>query len=268
MNKIENQIAELHNKKKSATVWVQTLGSFQVWRNGEKIRSKEWGRDKTMQLFQFLITARHRHGLHKDQIMDRIWEDSADQNFKVALHGVNKVLEPERPKRTESRFILRQGVTYQLNLDEFWIDVDVLEKFIALGNQAVVDLPITAEKAYQAAIELYNGTFLPNRLYEDWSSEQRERVQILILGAMITLGELLLKKNPMESIRLAHKALLIDSAWEDAYRVQMEAYLQKGNRPMAIKSYQTCQKILKKEFGIEPLPETQKLLTKIRGIKI
>ena len=93
MTKIENQIVELLAKKKSAPIRVQTLGNFQVWRENEKISSKDWGRDKTVQLFQFLITARHRHGLHKEQIMDRIWEDGSDQNFKVALHGVNKVLE-------------------------------------------------------------------------------------------------------------------------------------------------------------------------------
>jgi len=106
MRKIENQIVELLAKKKSASIRVQTLGSFQVWREEEKISAKEWGRDKTIQLFQFLVAARHRHALHKEQIMDRIWEDGNDQNFKVAMHGVNKALEPNRPTRTDPRFIL------------------------------------------------------------------------------------------------------------------------------------------------------------------
>lgn len=268
MGKTENQIAELLDKRKNASIRVQTLGSFQVWRDGNKITSKEWGRDKTIQLFQFFVTARHRHGLHKEQIMDRIWEDGSDQNFKVALHGVNKALEPNRPSRTEPRFVLRQGVTYQLNLKEFWIDADALENFIAFGNQALMEDKEVAIKAYQAAIDLYEGSFLPNRLYEDWSSEQREHLQILALNAMITLGELLLEKNPLESIRLAQKALLIDSAWEDAYRIQMEAYFLKGNRPMAIKTYKACEKVLDEEFGIDPLPETQQLLKRIRGVKV
>ena len=67
---------------------------------------------------------------------------------------------------------------------------------------------------------------------------------------------------------MAQQALQLDATWEDAYRIQMQAYLQKGNRPMAIKTYQQCEKILEKEFGIEPLPETQQLLKKIKGIKI
>ena len=44
---------------------------------------------------------------------------------------------------------------------------------------------------------------------------------MLSLGAMVTLSELLVEKNPMESISCAQKALLIDHAWEDADRVQM-----------------------------------------------
>ena len=46
----------------------------------------------------------------------------------------------------------------------------------------------------------------------------------------------------------------------------MQAYLKKGNRPMAIKTYQQCARILDEEFGIEPLPETKKLLLAIKAI--
>ena len=269
MNTIEQEIAKLLDHRKNAGIQVQCLGSFQVWRNHEIISSKDWGRDKTIQLFQFLVTARHRHALHKEQIINRIWEDadakSGQQNFKVALHGINKVLEPDRKSRTESKFIIRQGLTYQLNLEDIWIDVQALEQFVTLGNLALNDLNKQAIVAYREAIDLYQGIYLPNRLYEDWSSEERERIQLLMLGALISLSELLITENPMESVRLTQQALQIDATWEDAYRIQMEAYFVRGNRPMAIKTYQQCKKVLDDEFGIEPLPETQQLMKKISG---
>lgn len=270
MIEIAKQIEELLNQKESAVVHVQTLGTFRVWLDDEELSTKDWGRDKSIQLFQFLVTSRHRRGLHKEQIIDRIWEDddakSGQQNFKVALHGLNKALEPDKQSRSEARFIIRQGVTYQLNLEEMWIDVDALESFIALGNQSLPDHPELAREAYREALALYHGVYLPNRLYEDWSSAERERIQVLTLSAIISLAELLLHEMPAESIRLAQMALQIDNTWEEAYRIQMEAYFLKGNRPSAIKTYQQCLKVLDEEFGIEPLPETKALLRRIREI--
>lgn len=257
------RLTNIQAQKEAASLQVQTLGTFKVIRDGAIINPKEWGRDKAIQLFQFLVTARHRRGLHKEQIIDRIWEEvdqkAGDQNFKVALHGINKVLEPNRKRKTEAKYITRQGVTYQLTLDKIWIDTDALEAYITIGNEYFNENPKIAIEAYRLAIDLHHGIYLPNRLYEDWSSDERERLQVLTLGAIINLSELLIKENPMESIRLCQQALLIDTAWEDAYRIQMEAYLQKGNRPMAIKTYQQCEAILDKEFGIKPLPETQQV---------
>lgn len=268
MNSTEKEISTLIERKNSAEIRVQTLGGFQIWRNNESVPPKDWGRDKTVQLFQFLVTSRHRRGLHKEQIIDRLWEDAdgktGDQNFKVALHGINKVLEPNRKSRTDARFILRQGLTYQLNLPEIWIDAQALEDFIELGNLSLSENPEIAKRAYREAINLYEGIYLPDRLFEDWSSAERERLQVLILGTIIILGELLITENPLESIRLAQKALIIDPTWEDAYRIQMEAYFLKGNRPMAIKTYQQCEQILNDEFGVAPLPETKALLNRIK----
>ena len=261
-------IESIKSKREKASLQVQTLGDFQMWLDGKLVPSKEWGRDKTVQLIQFFVTARHRKALHKEQIMDRLWNedmDSGDPYFKVALHGINKVLEPNKKSHADAHFIVRQGLTYQLNLKDIWIDADALEAYIALGNQALIDEPQLAKAAYHEAIQLYEGVYLPNRLYEDWSSDERERLQVLALGALISLSELLLSENPMESIRLAQQALQIEPAWEDAYRLQMAAYFQKGNRPMAIKTYLQCEKVLEAEFGIEPLPETKALLKRIKG---
>ena len=255
--------------RKACPIKVQTLGGFQLWVDDALIKPKEWRRDIALQLFQFLITARHRRGLHKETIMDRVWEGSdtktGEQNFKAALHGINKVLEPNRQSRTESKYIIRQGQTYQLNLEACWIDVETIEELIAYGNNILEEDPKAAKQAYRHAIELYKGIYLPNRVYQDWSCEQRERIQMLVLGTIILLSERLVDENPLESIRLTEQALIIDSAWEDAYKIQMQAYLKKGNRPMAIKAYQRCAEILDKEFGLEPLPDTKKLYQSIGG---
>ncbi len=266
MSKLQENIDKLILFKENASIRIQTLGQFVVWRGEEKVPSKEWNRDKTVQLLQYFVSNRNRNALHKEKIMDHLWEDGDDRDFKVALHGINKVLEPKRASRVEPKYIIRQGITYKLNNNEVWIDVEALEKFIIIGNESYeIDNNISKE-AYKNAIEIYQGIYLPNRVYEDWSSEEREKIQILILGTYITLAEILLDEKPIESIRLAQNALYIDPTWEDAYRIQMKAYIVKGNRPQAIKTYQKCVAVLEEEYGIEPLPETKKLIEEIHNI--
>ena len=266
MNHLKDKLQVLKLFQKEAPIRIQTLGQFNLWRDNEKVDSKQWGRDKTIQLLQYLISNRQRHALHKEKIMDHLWEEGDDRDFKVALHGVNKVLEPERPSRTESSFVIRQGISYQLDLDKVWIDVEALEQYIIIGNESLGDNQAIAKDAYKSAIALYQGVFLPNRIYEDWSSEEREKIQILVLGAYVILAEMLLHENPLESIRLAQCALAIDNTWEDAYRLQMHAYIIKGNRPQAIKAYQKCADVLDREYGIDPLPATKSLLNEIENI--
>lgn len=261
------RLKEILIKQDRSKIHVYTLGRFEVIRSGETLSSKSWGRDKTLQLFQFLISHRSRHAMHKEQIMDRLWEDANDRDFKVAMHGINKALEPDRPARTDPTYIIRQGLTYQLNLNAVWLDVEIIDSLIILANEAYHTDQNIAIQAYRKAQEYDKGAYLPNRMYEDWSSEERERIQVLILGAYISLAELTLDRLPMESIRLTQKALQIDPCWEDAYRIQMKAYISNGNRPQALKTYQTCQDILDREYGIDPLPATQNLLKEISGKK-
>lgn len=267
MSNLSKRLQELKAFRDNAPIRIQTLGQFNLWIDGEKVDSKLWGRDKTVQLFQYLISHRQRHALHKEKIMEHLWEEGDDRDFKVALHGINKVLEPNRASRTDPKYVIRQGVSYQLNLEQIWIDIDALEQYVIIGNDTFGNDASASKEAYKNAIQLYQGVYLPNRIYEDWSSEEREKIQILILGAYVTLAELILDENPLESIRLAQAAIAIDATWEDAYRLQMQGYINKGNRPQALKTYQKCADVLDSEYGIEPLPETKNLLKAIENIR-
>lgn len=258
-----SSLLDQYNKYKNSKpgIRVNTLGKFEMVINGHSLSDKDWGRDKTLQLIQFFITNRHQFGLHKEVIIDRIWNvddmDQGGRDFKVALHGIRKVMEPNRKSRTEASYISRQGSTYKLETENIWIDVDALDFYVKLGNQAIANNKELAIEIFNEVINLYHGIYLPNRMYEDWSAAERERLQIQALNAYMVLAELVKDDNPRECIRLAQSALMIDNTWEEAYRIQMQAYLQIGSRPQAIKAFKSCVEVLDREFGIEPLPETR-----------
>lgn len=249
---------------------VQTLGGFRIWRDGTEIPVSAWNREKALHLFQFLLTMRRQAArLHKEQIIDQLWPefdaDRGDRDFKVALNALHKALEPERKPRTDPHFVRRQELTYGLYLDDIWIDTDAFEDAIAAGNQLLPADRARAIERFRQALVLYHGDYLPERRYEDWSSTERERLQILALNAMSTLAGLLVESTPTESIRLTERVLMIDPIWEDAYRIQMRAYLATGNRPMALRTYQRCVETLARELGISPLPQTTDLAATIRS---
>lgn len=265
-----------------AALRIQTLGGFRVWRAAEEVDAADWGREKAIQLVQFLITVGRQY-LHKEQIIDRLWPeldaDKGDRDFKVALNSANKALDPDREPRSEPRFVRRHGLAYGLDMDQIWLDSEVFEQLIEAGNLAYDDSRqdsharlsapdedslYRAIACYEEAVRLYHGDFLPERRYEDWTSATRERVQVLALSTMTTLAELIFADNGLEALRLTQRVLTIDPVWEDAYRVQMRAFAAQGNRPMAIRTYARCVENLKQEFGVEPLPETQTLYEEIR----
>lgn len=47
---------------------------------------------------------------------------------------------------------------------------------------------------------------------------------------------------------------------DSAHRVLIGAYLKEGNRDEAIRQYEACRQILRRELGIDPSPVTQALL--------
>lgn len=265
----DHNLEHIINSREEASLVIETLGGFNVWVDGRFITPKDWGRDKTAQLIQFFITSRHRHGLHKEQIIDRLWEDSTVdegmRDLKVALHGINKALEPNRKARQDPKYIVRQGLTYQLTDKDIWIDVEAFDKVLSLENEYHDSDREKSVQILKYATGLYKGTYLPNRIFQDWTSSERERIQLLAINAMIELGELTIESNPSESIRLAQEALIIDASWEEAYRLQMRAYQQKNNRPQVIKTYKACEDVLDREFGITPLPETVRLYREVMG---
>lgn len=252
----------------TASLRVQALGGFRLWRDAAEVGRSDWGREKALHLFQFLLTLRRRP-LHKEEIIDRLWPeldaDTGDRDFKVALNAVNKALEPNRPPRTEPTYVQRLGLTYGLRREALQVDADAFTHAVTAGNEQLRSDRTAAVATYRDAVAAYTGDFLPERRYEDWASAERERLKTLALGTMTHLARLVLDENPLESLQLVQQALRLDPVWEDAYRVQMRAHLATGNRPLALRAYQQCVEVLAREFDVEPLPQTQAVYREVRG---
>ncbi len=253
-------MSERDQLERDPALRVQTLGRFRLWREGAELPASIWERDKALQLFQFLI-ARRRRLLERERIVEQLWPEcdpeTGERDFKVALSSALRSLEPDRRPRAESRFVRRVGTAYGLAEQGIEIDAEQLEQAITEGNRSLADAPGRAKLAYRRAVDLYRGDFLPDRRYEDWASLEQERLQTLALGAMANLGQLVLEDNPLESLELAQRILSFDPIWEEAWRLEMRAHMARGNRGLALRSWERCRQALDESLGIEPLPVTR-----------
>ncbi len=237
---------------------VQTLGAFRAWRGEIEIAPREWQRDKARQLFQLLLTHRD-HWLQRDEIVDRLWPnlapESAARDFKVALNALNKAIEPNRSGEATFAFVVREGSAYRLRPEaDVWLDATEFDKACEVGLR-------TSDLAQlRSALRLYRGDYLPDALYEDWASEERERLLSLYLRAADKLAGLLIERGEYdEALDICQAILARDVCWERAYRLTMTAHARQGNRPLALRAYQRCVTTLHDELGVEPSTATTTL---------
>lgn len=248
---------------------VQALGPFRLWRGDQEVGTSEWHREKARQLFQLLLT--HRDGLlERDLIVETLWPgadpESGRRDFKVALSTLCQVLEPHRSPRSPSAYVLRDGSRYGLRPGaDIWIDAAAFEKAVAEGDALVDREPQAAIERYREALQLYRGDYLEECLYEEWCSEERERLLTLFLRAADRLARMLAGLERWEeTIEVCQAILERDPCWEPAYRLMMVAYDRLGHRTQALRVYQRCVERLREELQVEPAPETVRLYTSIR----
>jgi ATP/maltotriose-dependent transcriptional regulator MalT/DNA-binding SARP family transcriptional activator len=248
---------------------VQTLGAFRVWRGAEEVEAREWKRDKARQLFQLLLTQRQRP-FQREEITERLWPaltpEAAGRDFKVALNALYKALEPARAADAPSAYIARDGAIYLLRPEaDLWLDAAEFERATEAGLRATATQPpeITRQQL-QTALTLYTGDYLPEALYEDWASEERERLLALYLRAADKLAGLLIEGEQYEEgLATCRLILSRDICWERAYRLMMLAHARQGNRPQALRVYQLCQEALRRELDVAPSPATLALHERI-----
>jgi DNA-binding SARP family transcriptional activator len=105
------------------------------------------------------------------------------------------------------------------------------------------------------------GDLLPG-WYEEWVVTEREHFRQLRLHALEELCEQLTEEGRFgQAVEAGLAAVCGEPLRESAHRVLIRAYLQEGNRAEAIRQYEACREVLRRELNIDPSPVTQALLS-------
>lgn len=243
---------------------LQLLGPFLAWRGDVAIDAINWKRKKARQLFLYLLTNRHTT-LEREQIIDALWPDlspeQAQRDFKSAYSVLLNVLEPQRSRNEPSAYIIRDGSRYSwCATADVLLDVAEFEALIKEGDAIYRQETARAAPLYRQAMQLYQGEYLHEFPYEEWCSEERERLAALFLQRMERLAEILAQQQAWEeAVSVAQVILTHDNCWENAYRILMRAYTELGQRGQAVRAYQRCVERLESVLNVAPSPVTTQL---------
>jgi DNA-binding SARP family transcriptional activator len=240
------------------------LGGFEAWHRGERVRGFE--SQKVRALLAYLLLHRGR-ALARDRLAALFWggmgEESARRNLRQALYNLKATLPGEDSGRPQ---LVADGQEVRFEpAPDLWLDVDAFERALGLAN-ATSRADATGFQNLVGAVALYRGDLLAGFQvrdcpeFEEWLVTEQERLREAALEALrVLVAGYLARGEHRLGIPFARRLVAMDPLAEGAHRQLLRLYELAGHRERALTHYTDLRELLRRELGVEPLPETRKL---------
>jgi LuxR family maltose regulon positive regulatory protein len=239
------------------------LGAIEIFRDPARpLAADAWVTRRARDILCFIASRRHRR-VSKDAIVDTFWGESdfgsVERNFHPTISHIRKALNSNQPLK--QNFLLYRDGDYQLN-PEFScrIDTEEFDRLVTEGDAARRSRDQEAfVKSYEEAAAIYRGEFMQGS-YDEWVEEQRSYCREQYLRILEILAQTAQKSEDWaRSHTLAQRILREDPFREDVHCHLMRAHAAQGNRVAVREQYETLRRLLRKELGVEPAAETQRV---------
>src|SRR5262249_7366693 len=152
--------------------------------------------------------------------------------------------------------LVKNHGTIALDADMAEVDAMVFERFAASG--APGDL---CRAAALYAGDLLDGFGILDQAFEDWLRFERQRLRD---GAANVFKNLLAYEKGASAIATAQRLLALDPLQEEGHRALMRLHAEGGEIGLAIRQYDVCRELLKRELAVPPSAETEHLHRELR----
>lgn len=242
------------------------MDSIRVWLLGE-LRIEIDGRlvpafatHKAKSLFANLLFHRHR-ALSRDALIAAYWREHAGSEARKLLRNeiwrIRSAVDPRLRKIGSCLVTQTDTIAFNSDLD-VWVDVEAFNDLANSTDGATVPTSDDEEAGVRLcrAVDLYKGSLLEG-CYDDWCVFERDALEDRYLGVL----QRLLRSHAdsarwEQAIACGKRMLSVDPLREDVHRDLMRCYYLGGNRPAALRQFDTCRRALRDELGVEPMPET------------
>ncbi len=236
------------------------FGPFRVVRGSTEIADQAWTRKSARTLLKwFLLNPGRPFTVY--ELCDVLWPNgnakSAAKNLHVTLHYLRRVLDPDSPRRSPSRFV-RTDETGRYWFDEnlWWTDIGEVDwLWRSVQASAERDDHDAAIATLLQLVDHYGRGFLPEELYEDAFTHFRDlhdRKHDEALHALLKLYSDLGRRY--EVLAFAQRILDRDPYSECAVTALVEVHLAQGNLAAAMSELDRFVHTLKDDLGTQPSP--------------
>jgi TolB-like protein len=197
-----------------------------------------------------ILTMAPRQEVTRERLTGLLWSDRGDEQAKNSLRQALVTLRKDFEALDADPLVMNGD---RVGLDPNLVSADVIEFLSASASADPSEL--------QHAANLYRGSFLDglsagDNAFEDWLRGARAD---LVSRAIRVLESLAGTLAGDERIAASERLVALDPLREASHRALIEGYIAKGDRSLAIKQYEACKLILKRELGVDPGPELQEL---------
>lgn len=183
----------------------------------------------------------------REKLAGLLWGDRPEEQARASLRQALAVLRKDLRDGNE-RLLVSTEDTIRLVAGRVRID---LTDFLALSKSGdTADL--------LAAAELYRGEFLADFPFREeavnnWIAEERRQLS----GRIIRVLEHLAAHGPaVDRIDHGKRLLAQDPLREASHRALMQAYADAGDRAQALRQFEDCRSLLRRELAVEPSQQT------------
>ncbi len=236
---------------------IQTLGGLQVWQGGRRVEAKGLAQRRSGELLILLLSSPGLR-LTLEEAAERLWPErpAAQDLLHQATSALRRVLEPDLPSRFPSRYLRVEDGSAQLLAPwnsglTAWVDFAAFTYTCQIAD-------------WEAALQIYQGDFLPELPFTDWCVPLRQHYSLLHQNALLQAARQRLENGAASAALQACRALLAVEPWqEQAVLVGMRAAVALGDIAAARRLYINLETALRQELGVAPQAELQDLFRQL-----
>lgn len=200
-----------------------------------------------------------KHSCSRGRITNLLWSTRSDEQARASLRqslwslknalgqDADKILDVDRKR---------------VALNSSQVSTDVAE-FRNLASSSTVESLERAVELY--AGELLDGLDIRDPAWEEWLSMERASLRSMVVTTLRKLIDFYAAgSNFTKLIEAGRRLVDIDPYQEEGHRALIRGYAESDQRALALKQYERCRELLRRELDTDPDRATRDLVSEVR----